>query len=166
LCCALAARHRGAGRLLVLDSDRTRVAFARTRLGLDAADVSETDAEAVVNGALLGARADVVIEAVGAIPAFKSALRCARDGGRIVVVGVYGAERYELSLGMSWVRGLNIRFAGMANVQAHWKDTVVALASGELDPTPIVTHRLPLDDAEAGYELFRARDAVKVLLVP
>jgi threonine dehydrogenase-like Zn-dependent dehydrogenase len=166
LCCALAARHREPRLLLVLDSDPKRVAFARDRVGVDAADVSGTDAEAVVNGATLGAKADIVIEAVGAIPAFKSALRCARDGGRVVVVGVYGAERYELALGMSWVRGLNIRFAGMANVQAYWEDTIAALAAGELDPTRIVTHRLPLEEAESGYEMFRARDAMKVLLTP
>jgi alcohol dehydrogenase len=164
LCCALAARHRAPRRLLVLDSDSKRVHFARERVGLDAADVSETDADAVVNAATEGAKADVVIEAVGAIPAFKSALRCARDGGRVVVVGVYGAERYELALGMSWVRGLNIRFAGMANVQGHWGQAIRALAAGELDPTRIVTHRLPIEEAEAGYELFRARDAMKVLL--
>jgi threonine dehydrogenase-like Zn-dependent dehydrogenase len=166
LCCALAARHREPRLLLVLDSDPKRVAFARDRVGVAAADVSGTDAEAVVNGATLGAKADIVIEAVGAIPAFKSALRCARDGGRVVVVGVYGAERYELALGMSWVRGLNIRFAGMANVQAYWEDTIAALAAGELDPTRIVTHRLPLEEAESGYEMFRARDAMKVLLTP
>jgi threonine dehydrogenase-like Zn-dependent dehydrogenase len=166
LCCALAAGHREPRLLLVLDSDPKRVAFARDRVGVDAADVSGTEAEAVVNGATLGAKADIVIEAVGAIPAFKSALKCARDGGRVVVVGVYGAERYELALGMSWVRGLNIRFAGMANVQAYWEDTIAALAAGELDPTRIVTHRLPLEEAESGYEMFRARDAMKVLLTP
>jgi threonine dehydrogenase-like Zn-dependent dehydrogenase len=166
LCCALAAQHRGPRRLLVLDSDPKRVGFARERVGLDAADVSETDADAIVNGATEGTKADVVIEAVGAIPAFKSALRCARDGGRVVVVGVYGAERYELALGMSWVRGLNIRFAGMANVQAHWEDTIAALAARQLDPTRIVTHRLSLEEAESGYEMFRARDAMKVLLTP
>ena len=166
LCCALAARHRAPQRLLVLDSDPKRTAFARESVELEAIDVGETAAEAVVAGATEGAGADVVIEAVGAIPAFKSALRCARDGGRIVVVGVYGAERYELALGRSWVRGLDIRFAGMANVQAHWGHAVAALAAGELDPTRIVTHRLPLEDAETGYEMFRARDAMKVLLTP
>jgi alcohol dehydrogenase len=166
LCCALAARHRAPRRLLVLDSDPNRVAFAGERVGLEAIDVAETAAEAAVAAVNEGAGADVVIEAVGAIPAFKSALRCARDGGRIVVVGVYGAERYELALGMSWVRGLDIRFAGMANVQAHWGHAVAALVAEELDPTRIVTHRLPLEEAEAGYAMFRARDAMKVLLVP
>ena len=166
LCCALAARHRAPRRLLVLDADPKRVAFARERVELEAIEVGETAAEAAVAGATQGAGADVVIDAVGAIPAFKSALRCARDGGRIVVVGVYGAERYELALGRSWVRGLDIRFAGMANVQAHWGHAIAALAAGELDPTRIVTHRLSLEDAEAGYDMFRARDAMKVLLTP
>jgi alcohol dehydrogenase len=166
LCCALAVQHAAPRHLLVLDSDPKRVAFAGERVGVEAADVSETAAEAIVNGATEGAKADVVIEAVGSIPAFKSALKCARDGGRVIVVGVYGAERYELALGMSWVRGLNIRFAGMANVQAHWEEALAALARDELDPTRIITHRLPLEEAESGYEMFRARDAMKVVLTP
>ncbi|MDQ4025541.1 MAG: zinc-binding dehydrogenase, partial [Actinomycetota bacterium] len=110
--------------------------------------------------------ADVVGEAVGAVAAFKAALRCARDGGRIVVVGVYGAERYDLPMGMAWVRGLQVRFSGMANVQAHWGAALDAVAAGAFDPAAIVTHRIPLDDAERGYELFAAREAMKVVMTP
>lgn len=166
LFCAAAARRAGAASVLVLDLDAERVRFAREKLGLEAVDTSEQDAAAAVAAWSDGDMADVAMEAVGAAPAFKLALRCVRDGGRVTVVGVYGAERYELPMGVAWIRGLDLRFASMANVQAHWDEALRAVAANDLDPTALITHRLPLDDAEEGYRLFEARDAMKVVLIP
>ena len=165
LFCALAARALGA-RAMVVDTDPARAAFAREQYGLDALalDADADAAAAVVE--IIGELADVVIEAVGAPAAFKTALRCARDGGRVVVVGVYGAERYDLPMGMVWVRGLQVRFAGMANVQAHWDATLAHVARGAFDPSKVITHRLALEEAEKGYELFAAREAMKVVMTP
>ena len=153
LCCALVAAAAGAD-VTVVDTDDGRVTFARSRLGLDASDALE-------DGSV-----DIAIDAVGAIPAFKSALRAAHDGGTVAVVGVYGAERYDLPLGRMWVRGLDIRFSGMANVQGCWDEALAAVSSGRIDPSPLVTHRLSLDHAPEGYELFRSREAMKVILRP
>ena len=166
LVCAMACGLRNPRQLMLLDRDPTRLAFARKHFEVETVDVSEMDPQAAVAGATEGTMADVVIEAVGTIPVFKAAMRCARDGGRIAVVGVYGAERVELSMGMSWIRGLDIRFSGMANVQAHWEEGLDAIARGAIDPTVLITHRLPLDRAEEGYELFAAREAMKVVLTP
>jgi threonine dehydrogenase-like Zn-dependent dehydrogenase len=166
LCCALAVRRLGPQRLLICDADETRTAFARSRLGFDVVDASSQDTPEAVAGWTDGAMADVVIEAVGAVPALKTALRCARDGGQIVVVGVYGKERYDLPMGVAWIRGLDLRFSGMANVHAHWGDALEAVARNEIDPTSLITHRLPLDQAPQGYELFRERRALKVLMTP
>lgn len=159
LFCALACRAGGAT-VIVLDTDENRREFARTTYGLDA--VGDQDAAREV----LGRLADVAIDAVGAVPALKTAMRCARDGGRVVVVGVYGAERYDMPIGMSWVRGLQIRFTGMANVQAHWDTALAEVGRGSFDPSAIITHRLPLDEAPKGYELFAAREAMKVVMAP
>lgn len=161
LFCALAARTAGAG-VVVVDVDPARVEFAARQYGLDAV-VAASDRDAA---AAVGELADVVFEAVGAPAAFKTALRCARDGGRVVVVGVYGPERYELPMGMVWVRGLQIRFTGMANVQAHWDATLDAVRRDAFDPSKVITHRLSLDDAEKGYELFASREAMKVVMEP
>ena len=166
LFCALAAQATGAGRVLVLDVDAARVEFARERLGLEAIDTSSEEPQPAVTARTDGRMADVAIEAVGAIPALKTAMRCVADGGRITVVGVYGSERYELPMGVAWVRGLDLRFASMANVQGHWDHALGAVAKGELDPTRIITHRMSLDDAEEGYRLFAAREAMKVVLSP
>jgi threonine dehydrogenase-like Zn-dependent dehydrogenase len=166
LVCAMACGLRNPRQLMLLDRDPTRLAFARKHFDVETVDVSEMDPQAAVAGATEGAMADVVIEAVGTIPVFKSAMKCARDGGRVAVVGVYGAERVELSMGMSWIRGLDIRFSGMANVQAHWEEGLDAIARGAIDPTVLITHRLPLEEAEKGYELFASREAMKVVLTP
>jgi threonine dehydrogenase-like Zn-dependent dehydrogenase len=162
--CALAARRRDAT-VFVLDHDADRVRFAVEELGLDAATPGDAAGE-VVASFYDGDLADVVIEAVGVTDAFRSAMRCARDGGRIVVVGVYGAERYALPMGMSWVRGLQIVFSGMGNVQAHWGEALTAVRDGAIEPKKLITHRLPLDDAPRGYEMFRSRQALKVVLEP
>jgi threonine dehydrogenase-like Zn-dependent dehydrogenase len=69
-------------------------------------------------------------------------------------------------MGQLWIRGVDIRFAGMANVQAHWRAALDAVRSGKIDPTALVTHRLGLDDAVEGYELFESRAAMKVTLKP
>jgi threonine dehydrogenase-like Zn-dependent dehydrogenase len=164
LFCALAARRRGT-RVFVLDSDAERVRFATETLGLDAA-VPDDSAEDTVAKFFDNEQADAVMEAVGAAAAFRSAMRCVRDGGRVVVVGVYGAERFDLPMGMSWVRGLQIVFSGMSNVQAHWAESLHAVMKGEIEPTKLITHHLPLDEAPEGYDLFRSRRAIKVVLTP
>lgn len=165
LLCAASVGARGA-RALVLDADPRRVEFARERMDLEALDVSEADAGDVVAEATGGTMAAATIEAVGHVSAFRSAMRTTANGGRVVIVGVYGSERYELPMGMAWIRGLDLRFSGMANVQAHWIDALEQVASGAIDPTATVTHRMSLDDAVEGYRLFAAREAMKVLLVP
>lgn len=162
---AAAARARGA-RAIVLDQDPARVEFARERLGLEAGDVARFEPPSVVAEFTSGRMADVAIDAVGAVAAFKTALRCTAPGGRVGVVGVYGAERAEVSMGQLWIRGIDIRFAGMANVQAYWKAALEEVRRGGIDPTAVVTHRLALEDAVEGYELFGSRAAMKVLLTP
>ena len=157
---AQAAATKGA-RVLLLDLDDRRVDSAKG-LGLEAYVAGETPHEVVSDAT--GGLAHTVIEAVGSVQAFKSAMRCARDGGRVVVLGVYGAERVDLSMGMAWIRGLDISFSGMANIQAHWDEALEAVLTGALDPTSIISHRLPLDEAIEGYELFSSREATKVVL--
>ena len=61
----------------------------------------------------------------------------------------------ELTLRVTWGHGFNDR------------DRILAmLADGAIDPTPAITHRFPLADAQEAYRVFDAREAVKVLLNP
>lgn len=163
---AATVRSVGPARVIVADTNRDRTEWARTHLGVEVLDVSARPAEQAIAELTSDRLADVAVDAVGAIPVVKSAMKSVRGGGRVVVLGVYGAERLELSMGMAWVRALDLRFAGMANVQAHWREALAAVSDDRIDPTRLITHRLPLDDAAEGYELFESRRALKVVLRP
>jgi threonine dehydrogenase-like Zn-dependent dehydrogenase len=110
--------------------------------------------------------ADVVFEAVGSAPAFERALDVVRRGGRVVVVGLYAGETIQAQLGVWWARALDLRFTGVCPVHAVWERTMAEVVAGRLDPTPLISHRLPLEDAASGYALFARREATKVLLEP
>jgi threonine dehydrogenase-like Zn-dependent dehydrogenase len=67
---------------------------------------------------------------------------------------------------MSWFRMLKFVFAGPTPVHAWWDKAMAAVAAGRIDPLPIISHTMPLDDAPKGYEMFANREATKVLLKP
>ena len=103
-----------------------------------------------------GRGADAAIDAVGLVPAYQTTLRATRRGGRVCVLGVYGPdERIEVQMGAYWVRQLRLVFAGVCPVQSSWQATMDLLRSGELDPGPLVSHRLPLEEARHGVRPVR-----------
>lgn len=108
--------------------------------------------------------ADVVIECVGNPSALTTALNAARAGGTVAVIGVYTEMSYDLPLGEVWRRGLRIEMGGSANVQGYWSTVLERVKAGAIDPTVIISHTLPLDDALHGYEMFEKREAMKVIL--
>lgn len=113
-----------------------------------------------------GRGADIAIDAVGSPEAFQSAIDLIRRGGTVVVVGMYAGETSELQLGVAWARAVSIRFAGICPIHTYWGRTMEALTQGLLDPTPLISHRLPLEDAAEGYRLFDSHEATKVILTP
>jgi threonine dehydrogenase-like Zn-dependent dehydrogenase len=162
--CAQAALPSAAS-VLALDLDPSRLSIAE-RIGAIPVDVSARNAQTAVDEHTQGRGADVVIEAVGTPAAFERSVDIVRRGGTVVVMGVYTSEVVQAQIGVWWVRALQIRFAGTTPVHAWWKHAMAEVEAGRLDPLPIVSHRLPLDDAAHGYELFDTKQATKVLLTP
>ncbi|HWF56831.1 MAG TPA: alcohol dehydrogenase catalytic domain-containing protein [Candidatus Dormibacteraeota bacterium] len=113
-----------------------------------------------------GRGADVLLECVGAIPALTGAIDVVRAGGRISVIGVYSEPEMEFPLNLTFVKAIDLKFCGTANIVGRWDDALALIASGAADPASIISHRLPLDDAVRGYELFASREAMKVVLTP
>ena len=103
---------------------------------------------------------------MGSVPAFETAVEVVRRGGKICVVGMFVSESIEIPLGVYWSRMLDLRFSGVCPVHSWWERAMDAVADGSIDPIPIISHRLPLDDAPMGYELFESRQATKVVLLP
>lgn len=150
---------------VVVDVDPERLALAE-RYGAVAVDASSTNAQIAVARRTGDRGADVVFDAVGSPAAFERAIDLVRRGGRVVVVGMYAGETVPAQLGVWWARALDLRFLGIAPVHAAWERTMAHVAAGRLDPAPLVSHRLSLDDAAEGYALFDTRRATKVVLRP
>jgi 2-desacetyl-2-hydroxyethyl bacteriochlorophyllide A dehydrogenase len=165
LLCAQAAGALGADRVFVIDREPARLALAAD-MGATPVDVSERNPHTALADATEGRGADMVIEAVGSPEAFGSAVDVVRRGGTVVVVGMYAGETTEMQLGVYWARALTLRFAGICPVHGWWRRAMELVRSGEIDPRPLVSHRLRLDDAPAGYDLFDRREATKVVLLP
>jgi threonine dehydrogenase-like Zn-dependent dehydrogenase len=164
-CTALVAQAMGSRHVVVLDRDPERLALS-SAAGLGTVDVSARHPASALARLTGGRGADVVIEAVGTPEAYETAVDIVRRGGTVVVVGVFAGESVELQLGVYWARGITVRFAGICPVHAWWEPVMTELAAGRLDPLPIVSHRLPLEDAAEGYRLFDRRRASKVVLSP
>jgi alcohol dehydrogenase len=151
-----------ADRLIAVDGVPARRVLAE-RLGAEA--VSPEQAADLVGEATGGLGADVVIEAAGSPGGLDASLRLARGRGIVSVVGAHFEPDFPLDNGLMFERELTLRFS-IGDPTADGELLLGKLASGELDPSAIVTHRLPLADAAEAYRLFDSREATKVVLSP
>ncbi|HEY6567545.1 MAG TPA: alcohol dehydrogenase catalytic domain-containing protein [Actinomycetota bacterium] len=165
LLCVQTLRAIGARTVLALDREHARLAMAQ-EAGAVTIDVGRRNPQSAVDERTEGRGADVVIDAVGHPEAYGSAVSIVRRGGRVVVVGMYTGETVDLQLGVYWARALDVRFAGICPVHAWWRRAMDLVADGSIDPTPLISHRLSLDEAPSGYALFDRREATKVVLTP
>lgn len=158
------ARVFGASRVLALDlvEARTEAAAARGAVPVHSGAVNPVARVQELTG---GRGTDVVVEAVGGPETLQLAFDLVRGGGRISAVGVTAAETFDYPLMTSLIRDLTFR-VGMANVHRDMDAALKLMAGGRIDPTRLVSHRLPLDEAPEAYRLFDEREATKVLLEP
>lgn len=148
----------GAGKIMVADVADYRLEFAQ-EMGMEAIHVKQKEASKAVKE-LTELGADIVVDAVG--NQIDTAIKCARRGGQIILFGLrphdnppvnqYTITRYDLSLHGAFV-GL-LPFA----------QTIQLLESKRLQPSKLITHRLPLTDLAHGVELMRTQQAMKVLI--
>jgi threonine dehydrogenase-like Zn-dependent dehydrogenase len=165
LCTIMGLRALDAGEVFAFDRDRDRLALAEGA-GARPVHIDERNPVTVLADATDGRGADVVIDAVGHAEAYHGAVDAVRRGGIVVVIGVYSSEVADVQLGTYWARGLTIRFAGLTPVLLWWEQALASVERGEVDPRPLISHRLPLDEAPEGYRIFDRREATKVLLLP
>ncbi|MBA3523386.1 MAG: glutathione-dependent formaldehyde dehydrogenase [Geodermatophilaceae bacterium] len=121
-------------------------------------------------GFLPDALARPVIDKFGIdrMTALTAAMKSCRRGGTVSVSGVYGGEIEPMPMMEMFDRGLQIRM-GQAHVR-RWSDDILPLLTGEdvLSVEDLATHKIPLDQAPHGYEIFQKKldDCVKVVLKP
>ena len=163
LCAVQAAKAAGAARVIAIDTVPERLAIAES-FGAQAVHLTESDPRAAAREATEGRGVDVCIDAVGHPSAFDLALRMTRKCGTVQAIGVY-AERAEVHLGLLWIKSLHV-CAGHANVIAHVDRVLAMMSAGLLDPGPLVTHHMSLEEAPEAYALYDRREALKIVLTP
>jgi 2-desacetyl-2-hydroxyethyl bacteriochlorophyllide A dehydrogenase len=134
------------------------------RFGADIiVDVEQEDPAAAARQAS-GGGLDMVFEATGNPKSVSQALDMVRPGGKVILIGIHASLAQFDPTPM--VRGRkSIIGAYGYNVQT-WQRAIALIASGKVDPEAIITHRLPLDKGEEGFQLAIERSAAKVIFLP
>jgi len=189
---AASAQLLGAERVIVIDRFDYRLRVAERHSRVETLNYEEVDSVPEALKELTGGRGpDGCIDAVGMEAHFhgplyaydrvkqaarleserpyalREAIMSCRNGGIVSVVGVYGGLVDKFPMGALMNRGLSIR-TGQCHVQRYLRPLLQRIENDEIDPSFIVTHRLPLDEAPRGYDLFKHKedDCLKVVLKP
>jgi len=99
--------------------------------------------------------------------ALRHAMMACGKGGTISIPGVYGGVVDKLPLGAAFAKSLSFEM-GQTPVQAYLEQLQDSILDDRIDPSYIVSHRVPLAEAPAAYEMFRdKRDkCTKVVMYP
>ena len=103
----------------------------------------------------------------GPSPAMAVAFDIVRRGGTVSIIGVYVGSQDPLPMMQLFDKGVQLRM-GQAHVK-RWIDDLMPLLTDDSDPLgteDLTTHRLSLDEAPRGYEMFQKKQdgAIKVVL--
>lgn len=181
----------GAGRVIAIDRVPERLRLAREKGGAETIDYEHLNVYDALMELTGGLGPDACIDAVGMeahLPgianlydrakqalmletgrpgALRQAFMACRNGGTVSVPGVYGGVLDKVPFGSVMNRSLTIK-TGQTHVQHYLQPLLARIEKGEIDPSYIVTHRLPLDQAPQAYEMFKNKqnECIKVVLKP
>jgi threonine dehydrogenase-like Zn-dependent dehydrogenase len=180
----------GAGRVIAIDRFPERLRKAES-IGAETLDYESIDIQDALKEMTGGRGPDACIDAVGMeahmhgfVGAYdrakqavklsterpgvlRQAIQICRKGGTVSVPGVYGGFVDKLPFGAIVNKAITIK-SGQTHVQRYMRPLLERIARGEFDPSFIVSHRLSLDDAPLGYEMFKHKqeECTKVVLKP
>ena len=181
----------GAAEVIAIDPVDYRLTMAREKAGAaHTINSSAVDVMQVLKDLTGGRGPDRVIDAVGleatsgsaAIQAYdrvkqatmsetdrgaalRQAVLACRSGGVVSIIGVYGGFMDKFPVGSLMNRSITVR-TGQTHVHRYLRPLLERIRKGEIDPTFVITHRMGLEDAPAGYEVFKHKreDCMKVVL--
>ena len=99
--------------------------------------------------------------------ALREAVMACRNGGTVSVIGVYAGFIDKFPMGSLMNRSITIK-SGQCHVQRYLRPLLERIQKGEIDPSMVITHHLPLDEVARGYSMFRNKEdnCEKVVLKP
>jgi threonine dehydrogenase-like Zn-dependent dehydrogenase len=181
----------GAERVVGIDRFPERLRAAREKCGAETINYEEVSVFDTLRDMTGGRGPDACIDAVGMEAhapgilgaydrvkqammletdrpiALREAIMACRNGGTISIAGVYGGFIDKVPFGSIMNRSLQIR-TGQTHVQHYMRPLLDRVRNGEIDPSFVVTHRLPLDQGAQAYEMFNNKQdgVIKVVLKP
>ena len=162
ICTLLCARLKHPKRIIVCEKSPERRRFVREHYPEVLTVAPEACREAVLaNSDRSGA--DVVLEVAGAEDTFRLAWECARPNATVVIVALYDRPQV-LPLPDMYGKNLTFKTGGVDGCDCA--EILRLIAAGEIDTTPLITHRYPLDRIAEAYDLFENRrdGAIKVAI--
>jgi len=165
---AAVARHRGAAPVILLGRNQNRLNIAR-QMGADfIINVNRVeDPVAEVKKITQGRGADYVVEAVGTPKTYEQALAMVRPGGTLAAFGITGVDDtitvkpFDIVLGERKITG---SCAGVGN---DWNDAIALLQYGRIDPQPLFSMIVPLEELqETLEEIQENQELIKVFVSP
>jgi threonine dehydrogenase-like Zn-dependent dehydrogenase len=180
----------GAGRIIALDNVPERLELAR-QAGAETLDDEDKEVQEKLRDMTGGRGPDHCIDAVGLEAhgatldalydriktavmletdrshALRAAIFACAKGGTVSIPGVYGGFLDKFPLGGAFAKGLTLKM-GQTNVHRYLPRLLEYILKGEIDPSVIITHRLPLAEASNAYKTFqeKADHCIKVVLKP
>ena len=182
----------GAGRVIVIDRVPERLMLAQTAGRAETIDFSKVDVydalmelthgrgpdrciDAVGAEAHAGGAADAILDKVKAaaflatdrVHVLREAIMCCRKAGTISIPGVYIGFADKIPVGPMMNKGLTIK-TGQTHVQRFTAPLLEKIEAGAIDPSFIITHTVPLEEAPQMYKTFRDKEdgCIKVVLKP
>jgi threonine dehydrogenase-like Zn-dependent dehydrogenase len=181
----------GAERVIAIDRFPYRLKMARERAGAETINYEEQNVYEALMEMTGGRGPDACIDDVGMEAhapglifaydrvkqammletdrphALREAIMCCRNGGVVSVIGVYGGFIDKFPIGSVMQRSLTIK-TGQAHEQRYMKPLLAMIENGDIDPSFVVTHRMSLEEAPHGYDIFKNKEdnCIKVVLKP
>ena len=154
-------RAAGAARIIATDVNEKRLALAR-RMGAHDA-IHPKDADAVVERWTDGLGVDVVLEMSGVAAAMHQAFALVRPAGRVQMLGV-PAKSMEFDFATELIfKGITVYGVTGRRMYDTWHQMTRFLKSGLFDPTPVITHRFPLECYDDAVRAIKSGEAGKVI---
>ena len=99
--------------------------------------------------------------------ALRQAIHACRKGGVVSIPGVYGGFLDKMPFGAAFAKGLTFKM-GQTHVMKYMQPLLDLVQEGAVDPSFVITHRLPIDQAPEAYKTFRDKknECIKVILKP
>jgi threonine dehydrogenase-like Zn-dependent dehydrogenase len=181
----------GADQVIAIDRIPERLQMARTQHQAIILDYQEVDVSEALQDLTGGRGPDACIDAVGMeahgtsidalydrtkmamflatdrLHVLRQAIQTCRKGGTVSIPGVYGGLLDKVPMGAAFAKGLTLKM-GQTHVHKYLRPLLACIEQGEVDPAFVITHRLRLEEAPYGYEIFRDKkdNCIKIVLQP